>query len=206
MIPNKISFAITMFSWIVFAFGFLILKRRKPQKHHKRDKLAMIGMLLEGAGFALVFSVKREFFTDLFPINSFVEIILTVLVGCMAIASVWLALAAVKTLGKQWDYKAQIIGGHELITSGPYRIVRHPIYSGLFGLLVITGYSMTQLWAYLIAIVLYFIGTILRTKVEERLLIQHFGEDYLKYKKRVSAIIPFIVKNFISSTRIILSK
>lgn len=192
MLANKIAFAITIISWIVFALGFIFLKRRVKQKGQRRDKLAMIGMLLEGTGFALVFSIRREMLSDIVPMNLSVEIILTILAGCLAIASLWLALSAVKTLGKQWDYRAQIIEGHELIVSGPYKIVRHPIYSGLFGLLIVSGFSMTKLWAYLLAITLYIIGTILRTKVEEQLLIQHFGDDYLKYKKRVPAIIPFL--------------
>lgn len=192
IIANKISFAITVFAWIVFAIGFLILKRRKPQKQQKRDKLAMIGMLLEGAGFALVFSVRRDLFTDIYPMNAVADIILTIIAGCLAIASVWLALSAVKTLGKQWDFKAQIIEGHELITKGPYKIVRHPIYSAMLGLLIVTGYTMTQLWAFVIGVVLYFIGTIFRTKVEEKLLIQHFGEEYKNYMKKVPAIIPFL--------------
>jgi protein-S-isoprenylcysteine O-methyltransferase Ste14 len=192
MIANKISFAIAILSWIAFAFGFLILKRRVKQKEQKRDKLAMVGMLLEGAGFVLVFSVRRDSFADIIPMSILVETVMTILVGCLAVASVWLALVAFKTLGKQWDVQAKIIEGHELITTGPYRIVRHPIYSGMFGLLIITGYSMTQLWVYLIAIILFLVGTIFRIKVEERLLIQHFGDDYLKYKKRVSTIIPYL--------------
>ena len=189
---NKIAFAITMISWIIFAFGFLILKRRRPQKHNKRDKLAMIGMLLEGAGFALVFSIRREMLSDFIPMIESVEILLTILAGCLAVVSVLFALSAVKTLGKQWDYKAQIIEDHELIISGPYRFVRHPIYSGMFGLLIITGYAISKPWALLVGIVLYFIGTILRTKVEEGLLINHFGDEYIKYKKRVPLIIPFL--------------
>jgi len=192
MITNKISFAITILSWIVFGFGFLILKRRQSQKKQKKNKLAMIGMLLEGAGFALVFSVRRDVLTDIFPMNTFLKIILTILTGSLAIASVWLALSAVKTLGKQWDIKAQIIEGHELITTGPYNIVRHPIYTGMFGLLIISGYSFTKLWAFLLSIVLYFIGTVFRTKVEEELLVEHFGDEYENYMKKVPAMIPFL--------------
>lgn len=192
LLLNNIAYAITIISWIVFAFGFFFLKRRVKQKKQRRDTLAMIGMLLEGAGFALVFSVRREMLSDIIILSVSIEIVLTILAGCLAIASVWLALSAVKTLGKQWDYKAQIIEGHELIVSGPYKIVRHPIYSGMFGLLIITGYSMTQLWTYVIAIVLYFIGTIFRIKVEERLLTQHFGDEYKNYKQKVPAFIPFL--------------
>lgn len=192
MFVNKISFAITIIMWIVFAIGFLLLKRRQKQNEQKKNKLAMIGMMLEGVGFAFVFTVRREPFTNIFQMNSSIQILLTIFSGILAIASVWLGLSAVKTLGKQWNIKAQIIEGHELITTGPYKIVRHPIYSALFGLLIVTGYSITQLWAFIIAIVLYFIGTIFRTRVEEQLLIQHFGDQYEKYKKKVPALIPFI--------------
>lgn len=192
MLVNKISLAITIIMWIVFAIGFLLLKRRQKQNEQKKNKLAMIGMMLEGVGFAFVFTVRREPFTNIFQMNSSIQILLTIFSGILAIASVWLGLSAVKTLGKQWNIKAQIIEGHELITTGPYKIVRHPIYSALFGLLIVTGYSITQLWAFIIAIVLYFIGTIFRTRVEEQLLIQHFGDQYEKYKKKVPAIIPFI--------------
>lgn len=192
MLVNKISFAITIIMWIVFAIGFLLLKRRQKQNEQKKNKLAMIGMMLEGVGFAFVFTVRREPFTNIFQMNSSIQILLTIFSGILAIASVWLGLSAVKTLGKQWNIKAQIIEGHELITTGPYKIVRHPIYSALFGLLIVTGYSMTLLWAFIIAIVFYFIGTIFRTRVEEQLLIQHFGDQYEKYKKKVPAIIPFI--------------
>ena len=192
MLANKISFAITIIMWIVFTIGFLLLKRRQKQNEQKKNKLAMIGMMLEGVGFAFVFTVRREPFTNIFQMNSSIQILLTIISGTLAIASVWLGLSAVKTLGKQWNIKAQIIEGHELITTGPYKIVRHPIYSALFGLLIVTGYSITQLWAFIIAIVLYFIGTIFRTRVEEQLLIQHFGDQYEKYKKKVPALIPFI--------------
>ena len=192
MLANKISFAITIIMWIVFTIGFLLLKRRQKQNEQKKNKLAMIGMMLEGVGFAFVFTVRREPFTNIFQMNSSIQILLTIISGTLAIASVWLGLSAVKTLGKQWNIKAQIIEGHELITTGPYKIVRHPIYSALFGLLIVTGYSITQLWAFIIAIVLYFIGTIFRTRVEEQLLIQHFGDQYEKYKKKVPAIIPYI--------------
>jgi len=189
---NEIAFYITILSWIAFGFGFLILKRRSPQKENKRDKKAMIGLLLEGAGFALVFSVRRDTLTDIVPMSKPLEMMLIILLGCLAVLSVWSSLAAVKTLGKQWDFKAKIIEGHELITSGPYNIVRHPIYSGMFGLLIVTGFSISQLWAFLTAIVLYLAGTIFRTKVEEKLLIQYFGDEYIEYKKRIRGIIPFL--------------
>ena len=177
---------------MVFAFGFLLLKRRTSNKKQKGDYSAVLGFVLEAAGYTLVFSIRRDSFTDIIPMNPLVEYLFFVLVVSLAFTSVWLSLSAVKTLDKQWDLRAQIIEGHKLITTGPYNIVRHPIYSGMFGLLIITGYSITKLWAFMIAIALYFLGTVLRTKVEEKLLIQHFGDEYIKYRERVPALIPFI--------------
>ncbi|MEB2297994.1 MAG: hypothetical protein OZ930_15845, partial [Ignavibacteria bacterium] len=112
MLVNKISLAITIIMWIVFAIGFLLLKRRQKQNEQKKNKLAMIGMMLEGVGFAFVFTVRREPFTNIFQMNSSIQILLTIFSGILAIASVWLGLSAVKTLGKQWNIKAQIIEGH----------------------------------------------------------------------------------------------
>ena len=191
-IINKINVAVVIVSWVIFSIGFLTLKRKVTHKAKDQDRRAIIGFLLEVIGYALVFGIRREIFSDIIQLSLFFAVLFAFVNAGLACLSLWMTLAAVKTLGKQWDMRARIIEGHELIVSGPYRIVRHPIYSGMFGLLIITGFSISQWWALLIAIVLYFIGTIFRTTVEEGLLIEHFGEKYVEYKKAVPAIIPFI--------------
>jgi len=192
IIVNQFAVAVTIISWIIFFFGFLILKRGTVQSEKKRNRSAVLGFILQAIGYAFVFGFRREFFSDIILMSVSVTVILAIINFCLASFSLWIALTAVKTLGKQWDMRARIIEGHELIVSGPYKIVRHPIYSGMFGLLIITGFSLSQLWALLVATIFYFIGTICREKVEEGLLIQHFGEKYFEYKKVVPAIIPFI--------------
>ncbi|MGI9088170.1 MAG: methyltransferase family protein [Chthoniobacterales bacterium] len=54
-------------------------------------------------------------------------------------ASVWLVLAAVRTLGKNWSLAARVTTDHELIETGPYARVRHPIYTGMLGMLIADG-------------------------------------------------------------------
>ncbi len=92
-------------------------------------------------------------------------------------------------LGTMWAAVAEIKEGHQLRTEGPYRITRHPIYTGLMGMLLgsllIGGFGV---W------VLYFtvglIAVIVKATTEERLLKETFGEQYTQYQQRVPRFIP----------------
>jgi protein-S-isoprenylcysteine O-methyltransferase Ste14 len=121
-----------------------------------------------------------------------VEIALAVFTVAVAAASVWLVSSAVRTLGKQWAYAARLVEGHELITEGPYRFVRNPIYTGMLGMLVATGLAL-QHWIQLaVGIVLFAIGTVIRVRSEEKLLRAAFGKEFDDYARRVPAVLPGI--------------
>jgi protein-S-isoprenylcysteine O-methyltransferase Ste14 len=81
---------------------------------------------------------------------------------------------------------------HELIERGPYRFVRHPIYSGvllmLFGTMLLSGTI-----AGVIVVVITVAALSVKARREERLLTKHFPDSYPRYRERVkSAIIPFV--------------
>ena len=95
------------------------------------------------------------------------------------------------TLGKNWSANIVLKEGHELITSGPYSFVRHPIYSGL--LLMILGVTLyVGSFAWLVLFVLFFIGAYFKAMKEEELMVKQFSQEYNEYRRRVKAIIPFI--------------
>jgi len=110
----------------------------------------------------------------------------------IAIASVWLVNAAARRLGKQWALAARLVEGHTLIQDGPYRIVRNPIYTGMFGMLLATGLAAGRWIPLLVAIVLFAAGTYIRIRSEERLLRQAFGSEFEQYARNVPALIPGI--------------
>jgi protein-S-isoprenylcysteine O-methyltransferase Ste14 len=105
---------------------------------------------------------------------------------------VWLVNSAARHLGKQWALAARLVEGHKLIQDGPYRFVRNPIYTGMFGMLLATGLATTRWIPLLVAITLFSVGTYIRVQIEQRLLRQAFGQEFEAYAQKVPALIPGI--------------
>jgi protein-S-isoprenylcysteine O-methyltransferase Ste14 len=98
----------------------------------------------------------------------------------------------VRHLGRQFRVHAGLYEDHELVTTGPYAIVRHPIYSSLLAILVST-LLLTTPWQWaVISLVLFIAGTEIRVYTEERLLASRFGERFFDYRKRVWAYVPYL--------------
>ncbi len=119
----------------------------------------------------------------------------TLMVGIIAdiatLIGLIITLWARTVLGGNWSTDAALKEEHELIQSGPYRYVRHPIYSGL--LLMILGVAIFYGRAIgFVTFAIFFITFWLRARQEEKLLTKHFPEAYPNYKARVKAFIPFV--------------
>jgi protein-S-isoprenylcysteine O-methyltransferase len=112
------------------------------------------------------------------------------------IALVWagmlLRLWAVRVLGRFFSPRLVVQQGHELITEGPYRVLRNPAYTGglitLMGLGLSLGNGLSVAMLIIAGLAVY----VSRIKVEEGMLAQAFGARYEEYKKRTWALIPFV--------------
>ena len=96
-------------------------------------------------------------------------------------------------LGHNWSASPSIVEGHTLINRGPYRLVRHPIYTGLLvamiGTAIAFGYAACFL-AFPVGLTAWW----LKSKREESLLTQEFGDGYQRYRATVKdALIPFVI-------------
>ena len=93
-------------------------------------------------------------------------------------------------LGRNWSQTVSVKEGHELVTSGPYRHIRHPMYTGGFiaclGSAIVAGGAFVFLLLFLGAIFLWRVGS------EDKLMEQQFPNEYPDYKKRTKAVIPFV--------------
>jgi len=182
-------FAVVMLCWFVFAGTFLLRNKPPSPPDQKREPASLLGVALQGLSYAIVWAVHRPMFTP--PVSSFVVAILASVIAVVAaIGSVWLVTAALKTLGKEWSLTARLVEGHQLATAGPYAYVRHPIYTGMLGMLLATGFAISYWPALLAALVVFFVGTMIRVRSEERLLRGAFGEQFEAYARRVPAILP----------------
>jgi len=187
------AFAVMILSWLAFVFTFSIHKRPPAPPDQKRDHSSITGIVLQGLAYALVWIVPRPWFTPMLPYGKGLEIGLSILTVLVAIGSVWFCTVAIRTLGTQWSLAARILEGHKLVTEGPYSVVRNPIYTGMFGMLLATGLAVSQLVGLVIAVGLFAIGTFIRVRSEERLLQEMFGPEFDAYARNVSAVIPYLI-------------
>ena len=178
-----------------FVLGAVLLKARLQQsgagKAQKRDLASWFGLALQGLGFAVAWGWRDGRYPTLMSLLPAAgQWPLALFAIALALASALFAAAAVRELGKQWSLTARLLQGHELITSGPFARVRHPIYSALLGMLAATGVILVSPQATLVAIAIYLFGTHLRARREERLLAEMFGEAYADYARRVPRLLP----------------
>jgi protein-S-isoprenylcysteine O-methyltransferase Ste14 len=185
-------FAIVMLCWFVFAGVFVFRKKPKAVPDQKRDRGSIPGVVLQGLSYAIVWSIHRPLFTPIFPASKPVEMAFSLVAIGSAVGAVFIVMSAVQTLGKEWSVTARLVEGHKLATEGPYRFVRHPIYTGMLGMLVATGLAISRWQALVIAIVIFLIGTLVRIRSEEKLLREAFGAEFDAYSHRVSALIPIV--------------
>jgi protein-S-isoprenylcysteine O-methyltransferase Ste14 len=185
-----IVFAIVMCCWFAFGGAFFLLNKGHAASDRKREPASLIGFALQMLGLVFVWFVRRPMFTPIAKTNKAPEILLAVVAIAASISSVWIMLAAIRVLGKQWSLTARVLEGHKLITTGPYTLVRHPIYTALLGMTLATGLAQSNWLALAVAILVYMTGTMIRIKSEERLLRETFGEEYEEFARRVPALIP----------------
>lgn len=188
----EIVFYAVIACWFGFAAVFLMRKRPPMKEETKRNRVAGAGIFLQFmAYFAVWFwSRQRASFRPIVSMPQAVEIALGMFTVAVGAGSVWLVLAAVRTLGKQWAIAARLVEGHKLITEGPYAWVRNPIYTGMFGMLLATGLAVSRWIVLPAAIALFGMGTVIRVHSEEKLLREAFGQEFDDYTKRVPAVLP----------------
>ena len=141
------------------------------------------GLLLEVVGIAVAFAMYR---------GESPGVARMVLGMTVALIGPVLAWRSVTHLGRQFRVQAGLWEDHELVRSGPYSVLRHPIYAALFAMLIATLLLFTRWSWWPVALVLYLAGTEIRVRTEDKLLASRFGAQAAEYQRVVRAYVPFI--------------
>jgi protein-S-isoprenylcysteine O-methyltransferase Ste14 len=176
-----ICWLIFMVTWVAFA-----IKAKKSVRSNGRTRF--IRMLVVAA-IATVFSVHdvRVYLAT----HTFIHNIYIQYPGvAMCIMGIAFAIWARVHLGTNWGRPMSMRQEHDLITSGPYRYVRHPIYSGIG--LAMFGSALAGGYIYLIFFFISSIYFIISAKTEEQLMLKQFPNQYPGYMQRSKMFVPFI--------------
>jgi protein-S-isoprenylcysteine O-methyltransferase Ste14 len=191
----KVAFYGIVVCWWAFVLTFWLRKRPAVEvRAVQRDRASYLGLFLQALGYFLVWMRPLQHRQPLLMADgaAWLEWTIAMLSLGLAAASVGLVIWAARCLGKQWSLGAQVVKDHELVRSGPYRLVRNPIYTGMYGLLVATGLAGAHWLALAAAVIVFGIGTWIRIRSEERLLRAAFGPQFDQYAREVPALIPGI--------------
>lgn len=174
-------------------FGLLVMiKSGGPQDEvgATRSRLSVVGIVIQVLSF---FAVGFGQMTFGFGSTSPEAIEQAGITLMLAAVTCGLFAASKRALGRNWSVVARTRAEHELVTWGPFAYVRHPIYSALFVWLIAVAVAFGHYWGLIFGVPLYWIGTILRIREEERLLRSQFGADYEAYAARVKRFVPGII-------------
>jgi protein-S-isoprenylcysteine O-methyltransferase Ste14 len=148
------------------------------------DRRARWGLLLVAAGYSLPWQTR-------FWTRSPEAWRIALAVACFVVANI-LSWTAARALGRHWRVEAGLSADHELVRSGVYGFVRHPVYTSMLLVVVGTGLVLGPLYLLAPSLVLYILGTGVRVRAEEALLAARFGQEFLEYRRSVPAYVPIL--------------
>ena len=109
-------------------------------------------------------------------------------------AGIALRISAITVLGRYFTTRVAVVADQQVVEAGPYRLIRHPSYTGFLITLLGFGLSLTNNWLSLLVIMgCALIGFSYRIRVEERVLQEQLGQRYQEYMRRTKRLIPFVL-------------
>lgn len=191
-VPVSLSqfIAFWVLSLVFFAQVVRAMLAKSRESGGRTSSASRLGIILQMVGFTVVgFGVIRVALRPL----SVTAVAETAAVVILMGGAIGLFAASSQALGRNWSLVARTRADHELIQTGPYARVRHPIYLAMLLFLVALAIGLGHWAQLLIGAPIFLIGTKIRTDAEDRLLEQGFGESFREYRNRTPAILPKIV-------------
>lgn len=176
--------------FLAFALAVLAARARRGAADHgpqHRSQRSIAGIAVQSlAFFATAFGAGSAMLDPLSTLALGEAVVIALLMAAAVALFVW----ASRTMGRNWSVVARTRSDHELVTTGPFAHVRHPIYSAMGLLLLALAIGLGNEWRLVVTLPLYALGTWLRIAEEEKLLRAAFGPAYDAYAARVKRFVP----------------
>jgi len=177
---------ISMCSLVALRMGTYAKVEKILSRRPGREAL-LLGLALLGMGFVPLTCLATDWLAPFdFPVPPWVRVSGAVTYGIGFLLLLWVHL----TLGHNWSPFLEISKGHVLVTGGPYRWVRHPLYLAFY-VMAVGQWLLTANWVVgFSGVLLWSIFYLARVGHEEEMMLDFFGEEYKKYMERTGRLLP----------------
>ena len=176
--------------WMIFFVVWLVAGMYTKRTVERSSSLWRVVVVMAILAFVASRAARLPIFADfvLWPYSPTVGLIADAVVAAGLLTALWARF----TLGTNWSGAITFKQDHALITSGPYALARHPIYTGMLlmmlGTAILSGHAAGFGFVAFVTLSLW-----LKAREEEKMMIKHFPDAYPKYRARVRALVPFIL-------------
>jgi len=184
---NRVTPALIL--WIIFSLYWTIaLRNSSPTKSSESRLSTALHQISLNAALLLLFWPAPGLTGWFLPQRlHFLVAIGAIIQAAFLLLAVW----ARRHLGRNWSAEVRIGLDHELIRTGPYRLLRHPIYTAMLGMFLGTAIASSQYHA-LLGLAILVVAYLRKTRLEEQILRQTFGAEYDGYRRDTWTLVPFL--------------
>jgi protein-S-isoprenylcysteine O-methyltransferase Ste14 len=189
--PYLVASMVVNGCWLAFALFWLVAAlRTKKTVYSETFGQRFAVQIVIAAGLIILVNAPREPYplsAYFIPQNATVAFLSAAVCVCGLAFTLWARL----TLGENWSARVTLKADHELIQRGPYSLVRHPIYTGLFAMALGSVLLIGRVGS-LVGYLFFIVGFVVKAGREEALMMQQFPEQYADYRRRTRRVVPFI--------------
>ncbi len=172
-------------AWFAWMLPFSLFRPKDRPKAVQVATKARWGIALQVCGFWLTYLHRPATWQTEFVLW---RLVVAAVFACLGVLLAW---TAVRSLGRQWRVDAGLNADHQLVRTGPYRIVRHPIYASMLCMLLTGIAAIGTLPGWPVAITLFVAGIEIRVWAEDGLLRGRFAGEFDVWQRAVPAYLPF---------------